>query len=134
MDIPYMKNDATDMIEIVIDPQELMQRYIELGIVDYPQDEYKENCIDMCNISTFTIGQALAGYCEDGQLIVKEGVFGMMGNHTWLEVEGIIIDATLCQFVPDAKPLSLIDASWDKYTAVKEYEFFDWVRDSPNVM
>ena len=133
MDIPYINNDATDAINCMVDAEENMELFIEGGMVDDPSDKYHENCYDMCNISTYLIGSQLELMCEPDQLLVKEGVFGMMGNHTWLEVEGIIIDAALCQFIPDANKLSLVDSVWDEYYAVKSYTFDDWKENSCNV-
>ena len=133
MHIPYIENDATETIKLVIDPEINMTRMIEHGLIDNPTLNYHEDCVDMCNISTMLIGHELSGFCEEGQLKVHEGVFGMIGNHTWLEVEDVIIDATLQQFVPEAPKLSLIDASYGEYHSVREYTYEDWVQNSPNV-
>lgn len=133
MSIPYIKNDSTDTIELLVDVYENMQKFMDLNIIDFPSDNYADNCVNMCNISTYVIGGQLIDFCEPGQLLVKEGVFNMSGNHTWIEIEGIIIDATLCQFREDANPLSLIDSSWKAYQEVKSYTYDDWVKNSPNM-
>ncbi len=133
MDIPYINNDATDTIKCMVNAEDNMELFIQGGMVDDPSDEYYKNCYGMCNISTYRIGAQLELFCEPGQLLVKEGVFGMMGNHTWLEIEDVIVDAALCQFIPEANSLSLVDNSWDMYCEVKSYTFDDWKETSMNV-
>lgn len=133
MNLPYANNDATDTIKLIIDPESNMSRMIKHGLVDDPTDNYAENCYNMCNISTFFIGHQLKDLCVEGSLIVHEGCFAMMGNHTWLEVEDVIIDATLQQFVPDAEMLSLIDSKCEHYHSVRKYTFEEWLETSPNV-
>lgn len=133
MNIPYVENDVTESLELLIDAEMNMQKMINHGLVDNPTDNYADNCYNMCNISTFIIGNQIKDMCAEGELKVHEGHFAMMGNHTWLEIEDVIIDATLQQFVPKAKMLSLIDAKTDLYVPVRTYEFDEWVESSPNV-
>lgn len=133
MNIPYVENDVSESIEMLIDVDGIMDFLISNGHVSNPVESYAENSFDMCNIFTFIIGTELNQLCEEGSIIVKEGVFGMQGNHTWLEVEGCIVDATLTQFISDARPLSIIATGFDPYTSVYEYEFSDWILKSSNV-
>ncbi len=80
----------------------------------------------MCNYFTIVIGEQLLPFCEEDSLIVHEGVFGMIGNHTWIEIEGVIVDGTLAQFISTAKPLSLIDPTWGEYYSVRSFPFEVW--------
>ena len=123
--IPYIENDVAETIRMVIDVERNMDLFIQAGLTE-DKGVYPLNCLDMCNISTMMIGQTLSSLCEAGSLIVHEGVFGMIGNHTWLEIEEVIVDGTLCQFIEDAKPLSIIDNSYSEYQSVKSYKFEDW--------
>jgi len=134
MKIPYMKNDASATVHLLIDVEHLMDRLIAGGKVDDPIDgNYAHNSYNMCNIMTFIIGKTLNDIAEPNTLIVHEGVFNMQGNHTWLSVEDIIIDATLAQFVSIAEPLSIVDASWDRYQSVRTFTYDEWVEQSMNV-
>lgn len=133
MKIPYVENDATETIKLIIDPEMNMHKMITVGVVDNPSDNYADNCYNMCNISTYIIGNQILDICDPDSLIVHEGAFAMMGNHTWLEIEDVIIDATLQQFVPEAEKLSLIDAKFEAYQSVNRYTFNEWVEKSPNV-
>lgn len=75
----------------------------------------------------------LVEFAEPNSIIVHEGVFDMQSNHTWMVVEGVIIDATLAQFISIAKPLSLVDANWDRYKSVRSFTYEQWVEESINV-
>jgi len=135
MKIPYVENDVSDIVDMVIYPEEILDSLIKRGIVESPKYNYYEDCGDMCNIMTFIIGnKILKEISEDAEITVKEGVFGMLGNHTWLEIENTIIDSTLKQFVYDAKELCFIDNKFSEYQAVKSYTFDDWVEQSPNFL
>jgi len=135
--IPYVENDDTCSIAMLIEPLDMMAYYLRTGLVDHPKDNTEENytmnCVDLCNISTFTIAKELSRFADDEELTVHEGVFNMQGNHTWLQIGDTIIDATLAQFIAHAKPLSMVDASWDAYSSVRSYTFSEWQKHSPLV-
>ena len=134
MNLPYINNDASEMIETIIDPIMIMERFAEAGMVDADEsDSYSNKCVDMCNLVTYAIGQQLTPFSSPDSIIVKEGVFGMIGNHTWIEIEDIIVDATLQQFVPNAKELCLLDNNCDLYHSVRSYTYDEWLETSPNV-
>jgi len=134
MNIPYVENDVSETVEMIVDTEEILSTLRDNGQIENPTYDYASDCYDMCNIMTFIIGNKLNKLCEPETLLVKEGVFGMIGNHTWLEIEGVIIDGTLKQFIPKANKMSIIDSSFDQYFAVKSYTFENWVNESSNFL
>lgn len=133
MDIPYIRGDVADTIKLFIDPIEIVQKLISVNEIDENEETYSKQVNDMCNIFTAAIGFSLSHIAEPGTIIVKEGIFGMIGSHTWIEIEDVIVDCTLAQFIPEAEQLCIIDKNWDQYKAVRTYEFNDWLVNSQNV-
>jgi hypothetical protein len=123
--IPYANNDVTQQLEYLLDVELNMERFRLLDLTTNTNN-YSTDCYDMCNYSTMLLGHQLLPFCEDDSLIVHEGVFDMLSNHVWLEIEGAIVDATLAQFISTAKPLSLIDSTWGAYQSVRRIPFKIW--------
>jgi len=128
--IPYIEDEDSETLDLIIDPDENIEKIKELQGLSL-SGNYEEDCYNECNFSTLLIASTLHQFGID--FVVKEGVFDMLGNHTWIEVGGWVVDATLKQFIPKAKKLCIIDNEWSSYQAVKSYSFEDWVENSPNL-
>lgn len=132
-EIPFVENEVKETVELMVDVENMMYQLRKSGQLVSQSLNYAEACYDMCNIFIFLIGKELVSFCEPSSLLVKEGVYGMLGNHTWLEIEGVIIDATLLQFEKNAQKLNFIDSSFEEYFAVRTYTFEDWIENSINI-
>ncbi len=133
MTIPFVENDVSETLALLIEPEDIMTLLRDNNQLQNHSLDYAEACYDMCNIFTFIIGNKINPFCEPQTLMVHEGNFGMIGNHTWLVIEDTIIDATLLQFNDNASKINYIDSSFTEYHSVKKYTFEDWVENSPNL-
>lgn len=133
MKIVNIKNEISETVKLMVDPEHIIQLLDSNGFIQNNTSTYGEKCKNMCNICTFIIGENIVDYCEENELVVHEGVFNMMGNHTWLEVEGTIIDMTARQFTDNCEKLVITSSDNELYQSVKKYTFEDWVENSPNV-
>lgn len=124
--IPYVENHVKKDIEKLINVDEIMDILRNDGELEYNSPDYSEACRSMCKIFTFIIGNKILPFVNPEKLIVKEGIYGFMEDHTWLELDGVIIDATLLQFELEAKKLCFVDSSFEEYKAVKTFTFEEW--------
>lgn len=124
----YINTEDTEMVSTIIDPEWMVQHFNNLGLLDQEMsDNYSSNVVNMCNIATAYLGQAIMHHFGT-RVKVCEGVFDMMGNHTWLLLpDEFIIDATLAQFIPSAPKMAFIEPDAKEYHAIKTYWFEDWV-------
>jgi hypothetical protein len=128
-----MNQDIVDSINLLVPVEDIMDTLREKGQVDNPTGDYAKDAYNMCNIMTFVVGCILMDIDPDCGLEVKEGVFNMQGNHTWLVLDGTIIDPTACQFDDSLRPLHFTDTDDPMYHSVSSYTFSGWETTSPNV-
>ncbi len=125
--VDFINNDDTRMVEMMFDTGAMIERFDQLGLLDQEiSEDYGKNVTDMCNIATAYMGHFLT--TEFGvDLKVHEGVFGMIGNHTWMSIEDFIIDPTLAQFMSSSPEIAFVPHGTEEYQAVRTFFFDEWI-------
>ena len=125
--IEFIDNEDTKIIEMGFDTDVMLRKFLSVGLIDFIHEDYGQNVYDMCNNTTAIFGTHLIrqyGATVDS-IQVQEGVFDMMGSHTWLLLDDMIIDLSLAQFVK-APNIAFCDKDTKSYQAVRTSSFMDW--------
>ena len=122
----FIHTEDTQMVTDYFDTTLMLERFEQLGVLDQElSEDYGENVTNMCNLATAYMGMWLMN-TYGVELKVHEGVFNMMGNHTWMSISDFIIDPTLAQFMPTAPEIAFVSHDAPEYKAVRTYFFDDW--------
>ena len=126
----FIENNDTNMILELFDVNEMLLKFKEVSLINSISDNYGKNIYNLCNNITMYFGTFLTHTFGSmvKNLAVCEGVFNMQGNHTWLQLDDYIIDASLAQFVSNAPQVSFLDIATKEYVSCNEYSFNDWVK------
>ena len=132
MEIKYCTDeDIINDVSYFVDENDMLEWFESIG--ELSGNTYAEQVYDMCNLATAWMINKFTMFDMLEDITIHEGVFGMMGNHTWLQVGDVIIDPTLQQFLLGADRLSVIEADWKEYHSCKQYEPEEWLNTSPNL-
>ena len=128
--IEFFEDENTEMITSLFSTDDMLDNFVEVGLLPFRTGDYGLDVMDMCNNATAVFGTFYSNMFGDiaGELKVHEGVFNMTGNHTWLSVGGLIIDLTLAQFYSGAPKIAFCSIDTPEYQAVKTYDFHDWLK------
>ena len=128
--IEFINDDDTEMIKMGFSTDMMLGEFLRVGLIDSISDDYGENVYDMCNNTTAMFGTHLIRVYGNmvETLQVQEGVFGMIGNHTWLLLEDTIIDLSLAQFIKAPK-IAFCLKETPEYQAVRTIGFMDWFKE-----
>jgi len=123
--LEYYSDENTEMVKRTFDIDEMLNVLLKHGLINKIEPDYCDNVLNMCNNCCIILGQHLTIFALPQEIKVCEGVFNMMGNHTWLNLDGIIFDATLAQFIPSAPKLAILKEN-NHYQVVRTYTLSAW--------
>jgi len=122
----YYTDDNVEMVRNSFDIDTMLDSLLQHGLIDEITGDYSQDVYDMCNNCTLLLGKHLMNFIDENKILVCEGVFAMMGNHTWIKIDNLIFDLTLAQFVPTAPSLAVLKEN-NHYQSIREYSFDDWL-------
>lgn len=122
----YYTDDNIEMVKNTFDIDKMLETLLNYGLINEISPDYCDNVLDMCNNCVVILGKHLSTYARPKDIKVCEGVFNMIGNHTWINIDGIIFDVTLAQFIPSAPKFAVLKEN-NHYQVVKEYSLTEWI-------
>jgi hypothetical protein len=126
MGLKYYTDDNVRMVKRSFNIDKMLKLLLDYGLIDEISPNYSDNVTDMCNNCCIILANHISMFVPVSQITICEGVFNMMGNHTWINVDGLIFDATLAQFVPSAPKLAVLKEN-EHYQVVKTYTLRQWL-------
>ena len=125
--ITYYTDDNMELVRNTFNIDDMLNTLLQHNLIDEITGNYSQDICNMCNNCTIILAKHLSTYfVEPEKIKICEGVFSMIGNHTWIKVNDIIFDVTLAQFIPSAPHLA-ISKDNDYYQTVKEYTLPQWI-------
>ena len=124
MKLKYYTDDNVEMALEHFSINDMLQSLLDFGLINEITGIYSDDIFDMCNNASLIVAKHLSMYTND--IVICEGVFAMKGNHTWVNVGGIIFDATLAQFIPSAPELAVLLEN-EHYQELKRYTLEEWL-------
>jgi hypothetical protein len=124
----YYTDDNVERVRGTFSTDAMVSTLHNHGLIDEITGNYSEDVTDMCNNASVILALHLTNvYVKMKDVQVCEGVFNMMGNYTWLLVNGLIFDPTLAQFIPTAPKIAVLKEN-KYYIPVKQYPLIEWLK------
>mgnify|MGYP000197092441 CR=1 FL=1 len=123
----YYTDENIEMVKNHFNVDDMLNNLVKHGLIEELTGNYSEDITDMCNNCTLMLGKHLQTYISADNIIVVEGVFNMMGNHTWIVIDDIIFDLSLAQFIPDAPKFSVLKEN-KYYHPINRSSFKEWLK------
>lgn len=126
MNIEYYTNDNITMVCNTFSIKDMLNTLLNHELINEITEDYSQDITDMCNNCTLILSAHLKQFIEIDKIIVCEGVFNMMGNHTWIKIDDTIFDLTLAQFIPNAPKLAVLKEN-NYYQQIRQFTLNQWI-------
>jgi hypothetical protein len=124
----YIENEYTKLIRKEFSIDDMLQLLLDHGLINEISEDYGSDIYSMCNNATLILGKFIYEQFPFDDVKICEGVFNMEGNHTWIELDNMICDVTVAQFISNAPKLAFLDKVESvEYQSVRKYNFREWV-------